>query len=249
MINMSPNFYSIAGFDEDSVPGFAAKAYKLTLPYVTQFLTAKHPHRNGAVCPFIAGALKNETLYFSFADFHDHHDWSVFIEQCIKFMESKRNDNKLGRALIILLPDDFDLEALLRIHVDNKVKCVESFLMLGALYKDSNAKSLHSPDFFPLRTPTPTLVMREITAGDLVFLEPKHYSIFTRLKFLKSYVRRFESDKSSAYEMRQVYVSRNIIKQYSIKIVLDCLFRLALLSIIIGSITVALKGATHVYLQ
>ncbi|MGE7958542.1 DUF6875 domain-containing protein [Pseudomonas sp. NPDC089530] len=246
MDSMSSNFYSISDFNEVSVPEFAARAYKLTLPYVTQFLTARHPHRNGAVCPFVAGALKNQTLYFSFADFHEQHDWASFIEQCIKFMQSKRKDNKFGRALIILLPEDFDLELLLRIHVDNKVKCVESFLMLGALYKESNAKSLHSPDFFPLRTPTPTLVIREITAGDLVFLEPEHYSVSTRLKFLRSYVRRFGTSQSSEYEMRQVAASKKIIKQYRIKVAWDWAFRLALLSIIIGIITVAIEGATHV---
>ncbi|MCB2251320.1 hypothetical protein KTQ74_05380 [Pseudomonas chlororaphis] len=249
MFRMNSNFYSISEFNEDRVPGFAANAYKLTLPYVTQFLTARHPHRNGAVCPFVAGALKNETLYFSFADFHEKHDWAVFIEHCIKFMNSKRVDNKPGRALIILLPENFDLEVLLRIHVDNKVKCVESFLMLGALYKESNAKSLHSADFFPLRTPTPTLVIREITAGDLVFLEPGHYSMATRLKFLGSYVRRFATPQSSAYEMRQVAISKKIITQYRMKMAWDWFFRVALLFIVVGAITVALAGAAHVHLQ
>ncbi|WP_372237928.1 DUF6875 domain-containing protein [Pseudomonas sp. LP_7_YM] len=125
---------------------------------MTGFLTDKQPHRNGSVCPFVVGAIRSNNIYFSYGNHASDLEWGAHIDQCVSFMQSLRSDQtKYGRAIIILLPENFDIETLLNIHVRNKIKCVMSFLMLGALYKESNAKSLHSADFFPLRTPSPTL--------------------------------------------------------------------------------------------
>ncbi|TFY95244.1 hypothetical protein DYL61_04665 [Pseudomonas nabeulensis] len=216
---MIPPIAEMSKFKEIAKPGFANAAFERVKPYVSEFLTDKHPYRSGAVCPFVAGALKNDDIYFSYGNHVTDTDWDAHIATCVLFMSSLRNrDNKFGRALIILLPEDFDVATLLRIHVRNKIRCVKSFLMLGALYKESNALSLHSHDFYPLRTPVPTLVIREITAGDLIFLEPSHYNVLSRLRFLHAFISRFDVPSASKFERAQVEVARYKARQYRCEI-------------------------------
>jgi hypothetical protein len=68
--------------------------------------------------------------------------------------------------------------------------------MAGALFAENNADSLHSSLFFPFRTPTPVLVIREMVLTDLQFLDPVEFSVNERILFLESFVDRFRGEHS-----------------------------------------------------
>lgn len=211
-------------------PSFVASCYQAVTPYLTEFLTASHPFRNGVMCPFMPKALANKNIHFAYFDSNGSDaELQQLISSCIRFYKAKPN-SAFG-AVIILLEEDFDILRLLRVHIDAKHGCIKNELMIGALYKNSPAPSLHSPDYFPLRTPTPTLVLRDLTAQDLQFLSPGHYGIFSKLKFLNSFIRKFSTSTIKGYTKTRVDEAKHLRRRYRITIGIWITFLLAIIGV------------------
>ncbi|MCY1548476.1 hypothetical protein D9M68_845910 [compost metagenome] len=85
------------------------------------------------------------------------------------------------------------------------------------------APSLHSEKYFPLRTPSPILVLRDLTPSDLVFLEPGHYSSWAKYGFLRSFIKEFSSS-NSGYAKRQVDLARQLMNKYKKGIIKSLVF-------------------------
>ncbi len=94
--------------------------------------------------------------------------------------------------------------------------------MLGALYKESQAPSLHSDKYFPLRTPTPIFVMRDLTIHDLQFMHPNHYSTFSKIKFLNSFIRKFSKSPSQGKIRIKLKEAILLRSKYLLKILISC---------------------------
>ena len=195
-------FWTVDTFDEQTdIPRFAVDAYKEVLPYVADFLCAPHPHRAGPVCPFVPPALKHHRIFFTAcSDGDTAQSNAAHIEQCIEFyLRQKVSTRSLG-AIVILFPKEYNIGTLLELHRENKEQCVRHSLMLGALYPTSQAPSVHSEHFFPLRTPTPTLVIRDMVVSDLLFLDPKHYHLEKRVVFLESFIQTFHEYRNPLFQ-------------------------------------------------
>lgn len=207
-------FWTIADFSPENVPEFGQIAYEKVLPYVRDFLCAQHPFREGVVCPFVPSALKNDRVYFTICSDNDSLEGhSKHIQSAVDFYLKRKSEYGGFGALIILFPQDFDIGKLLDLHFLNKEKCVTQALMLGALYATNQAPSLHNKEYFPLRTPTPILVIRDMVTSDLVFLDPRHYNIKKRLTFLESFIETFGSHKGLAAQ-EQVREARQLYRHY-----------------------------------
>lgn len=188
--------WTLENYNPRIIPDWANESYQKILPYVTEFLTSKHPHRNGVMCPFVPRAIKQDALYFTFFEGAGSGDNKSLVNECIAYF--KKNVGAGNGAIIIIFQDDFSIDELLSIHIENKVSCIKSFIMLGALYANNSAPSLHCDDYYPLRTPMPSLVLRNITSSDLTFLEPEHYSPITKAIFLTAFIRRFRRENASS---------------------------------------------------
>lgn len=199
-------------------PAHIAEIFDGILPYIKEFLCSPHPYRKGPVCPFVPSALKKDQIFFTYMETKDPNNHSVdrskkLIQECIDFYRTKKN--RIA-ALIILFPRDFEISSLLHIHLQNKIQCVTNSLMLGALWERNQAMSLHCKEFFPLRTPTPVLVIRVLTVHDLIFLDPEHYNIRSRISFLNAYIKKFSENSrdeiDQAIKLKDLY-QRKIIRQ------------------------------------
>lgn len=219
---MDPIFWNISNFDKSKVPEFVRSAYLGVLPYLTEFLVGKHPYRKGAVCPFVPRAILDDAIYFTCFDGGDIDRCSLLIRRCIAFYKDACKG--VFGAVVIVFRDDINVHDLLRVHVENKEICVRESLMLGVLYKESSAASMHNNDYFPLRTPTPVLVIRDLVASDLMFLDPAHYSLSKRCVFLDSFIRRFSGESESSFTAKQVEAARRLRHEYSLRVLW---FRLA----------------------
>lgn len=93
-----------------------------------------------------------------------------------------------------------------------KVACVRKHLMVGVLSPQSEAWSIHSRDFFPLRTPVPTLVVRDMALFDIEFLIDGPYNTHQRIAFLEAYLQRFDSGRHS--DRVEVYRARELLRRY-----------------------------------
>lgn len=199
------------------IPEFAYNAYQKMMPYIIKFLCSQHPYRKGKLCPFVPKAIKENCIYFTYFD-GSLVESINFIKNCIDFfLKKKRAQNTLG-ALIILFPEDFSLETLLEIHLKSKVECVKNNIMIGALYSTSQAQSLHCESFYPLRTPVPTLVLRDLVIHDLIFLNPKHYKLHERLNFLNSFIKKFDKDFKYSSAKSQINNAMILRKELKTKI-------------------------------
>jgi len=207
------SIWSLTSAPPEDVPNHVAKLQEGLIPYLTQFLTSRHPHRGGVMCPFMPKALENDDIFVSLFDANmsvSHLQES--LKACIDFFKQRES---LGHgAIVIMFAPSADLVKLHQLHVAGKLLCMEKDLMLGLLYRDSSAPSLHSHDYFPLRTPTPTMVIRDLTSQDLQFLTPDHYGTKEKIRFLNSYIKKFSGTEGKRSLMKQVTGAKTLRLRY-----------------------------------
>lgn len=208
-----PDIWSLEDLAPEGCPEWVTSSHHAVSPYIREFLTAPHPHRSGAMCPYVPGALRSGSIFLSAGavDGSTGELMNTARSAIERFRELRDPDN--SSALIILFPENHSIQDLLHIHRDLKVWCVERHLMVGVLSPESEAWSLHSRDFFPLRTPVPTLVVRDMALFDTQFLVDGPYSVRHRLSFLDAYLERFgdsrlrdRAEVRNAWEQRRRYI-------------------------------------------
>lgn len=214
-MKLNENIWSISTSIDD-IPLKAKSFYELVLPYVTDFLCAEHPYRKGVMCPFVPSAIKNDLIFFTYSEEENIDKCVALVKNLMmEYIKVRENDNEDKYiSFILMFPEEFKIETLLDIQHLSKVFCIENNIMIGALYKESNAPSLHNDDYFPLRTQVPCIVMRDLTSQDLVFLDPDQYSIDKRIGFLNSFINRFALS-TKKYDIEQVAKAKEILKSYS----------------------------------
>lgn len=211
---LEEQFWTFNSYNKQNLPLFASDAYEKILPYIQEFLCAEHPYRDGAVCPFVPAAIKHERIYFATCATNDSMEGhSKRIQECVEFYLERRSLNRGFGALVILFPENFDIGKLLDLHFANKEICIVNSLMLGALYSTNQAPSLHNSEYFPLRTPDPVLVIRDLVISDLMFLNPRHYNMSKRIVFLESFIGRFK-EQAGSISQREVEKARELYRRY-----------------------------------
>lgn len=223
--------WTLETYDPSTLPNWVNENYEKILPYVTNFLTSKHPHRNGIMCPFVPKAIKQDTMHFTFFNGEKYKDDPNLIKKCIRHF--KENIGTGTGATIIIFQENFSIHELLAIHIKHKIECIKNFIMLGALYENNSAPSLHCADYYPLRTPTPSLVLRNITSSDLTFLEPEHYSPFAKSIFLSAFIKRFSIESaSSKFAATQVSLAISARRKQYLSIVSKTIITTILMSLV-----------------
>lgn len=213
--------WKIGDFPPPETPDFVSSAYDGLTPYLLEFLNAPHPYRSGVMCPFMPRALAGKNIYFTYFDSNKtDKELQQLIRLCIDFY--KVNRHCAFGAIIILFEAEFEIIRLLKAHIKAKSTCISNEIMPGALYKESQAPSLHSDKYFPLRTPTPIFVMRDLTIHDLQFMHPNHYSTFSKIKFLNSFIRKFSKSPSQGKIRIKLKEAILLRSKYLLKILISC---------------------------
>lgn len=224
------------------LPAEVRELYEGVSSYVTGFLTAKHPFRRGAVCPFVTAALKRDMIHYSFIGSMDPAEVRTMTEESLQhYLELKAGSRDNFSAMVILLPRNFQTEWLLEVKEACKEACIAKFVMIGALYPANPAPSLNHPDYRPLRTPSPVLVLRDLTPADLLFLHPSRYNLRRKLSFLRAFIFRFKGRPSEAVR-EQVARAEELTKGFQRRLWLDWFLRFAL----VGAVSF---GGWHAFFQ
>jgi len=229
-------FWTLKTFTEElEMPEFAKSVFKEVRPYITKFLCSQHPFRKASMCPFVPAAVKYDQIYFTFFNESLNVKQTIeFIKECIVFFQSI--NNKINGSIIILFPKEFEIKKLLDIQILNKEQCVINYTMLGALYPSSPAPSLHNDNYFPLRTPTPVLVIRDIVPSDVIFLEPRYYNIKRRLILIEGYLKKFTSTVNDESGKRYLDDARKIRSKFKKIIYIRKFLLIILLCVLITNI-------------
>ncbi len=170
-----------------------------TVGWVRDFLA--RPHRDvgraGPVCPFTPMALELDTIWLAEIaepepDPQRIHD---VIEQCRKvFLETEPREGSMAINKVFMVVfsslDASDAPLIDAVQAQMKPSFVDVGMMLGEFHANNDTPGLRNPDFRPLRSPIPMLVMRHMVESDLPFLKRGLDTPQVRGAYLRSYLRR-----------------------------------------------------------
>eukprot|EP01116_Phalansterium_solitarium_P013032 TRINITY_DN2986_c2_g1_i2.p1 TRINITY_DN2986_c2_g1~~TRINITY_DN2986_c2_g1_i2.p1 ORF type:complete len:364 (+),score=97.65 TRINITY_DN2986_c2_g1_i2:1003-2094(+) len=182
-----------------------AAVYQKTVCYVREFLAKPNPMvgRSGPTCPFVPMSLRKDLIFMSVihTDRGVTREWMTELvghfKQIFLDLEPKSGRLSIYKAIMLIfpdVPDDDAPEVIDRVQFALKPVFVAKGLMIGEFHKNNNATGLRNPNFYPLRTPYPTLAIRHMVPSDLAFLSTEQYAPQVRVMFLESFLEMFADD-------------------------------------------------------
>lgn len=145
----------------------AQVAYKEIISYVTQFLCADHPFRDGDVCPFARRAIQADTLHFTYIlPGVSKKECMSTLRAAISHYETWKRSHKDYGAMIVYLVEKKSERWVKSIHRKLANEAMQRNLILGNLHPESPSHSFHSKHWFPLRSPYPMFLVRDMVSSD-----------------------------------------------------------------------------------
>lgn len=172
------------------------------MQWVREFLARPHSDlgRSGPVCPFAPAAIGMDTIWL--AEITDPHIDRAGIERIIAQyrevfleLEPRTGTAAMNKAVMVVFPNlgADGARVVDEIQAELKAHFVDVGLMLGEFHATNEAPGLRNPDFRPLRSPIPMLVMRNMVDSDLPFLRRSIDPPGLRSAYLRSFLRRLGS--------------------------------------------------------
>ena len=177
-----------------------------TCCYLREFLAKPHPlvGRPGPTCPFVPSSLKMNTIWIALVYATQQHTLAE-VKKVVRDhintyakLEPTQGPKALFRTLILVFPTiPLRLTSMYidQVQFELKQECVERGIMVGEFHLHNNASGLRNPDFYPLRTPYPTLAIRSMVPGDLVFLTPDKYPPDARIRMISFFLKHFDTEE------------------------------------------------------
>jgi hypothetical protein len=172
----------------------------VTIQWIRQFLARPHKElgRPGPVCPFVPGAMVQDTIWLARVDLGSGDREAIkktvarYRQQFLD-LEPKSGDMVMMKAIMVVFPNLSADDATMvdEIQAELKPEFVAEGLMIGEFHERNEGEGLRNPNFRPLRSPIPSMAIRFMVDSDLPFLHRMMYPPALRVSFLKSYLRRF----------------------------------------------------------
>jgi hypothetical protein len=184
--------------DEVDALGDRSSALYLALQWSREFVAQRNDNlgRPGTVCPFVATSTRNQIAWFVEVpgDIEQRSDVEAVLHELRETflrLEPSSGQEALFKTIIIVFPDMAPENAqdfIDKVQFDLKPSFVEEGLMLGQFHPASEQPGIHNPEFRPLRSPIPMLVIRYMVQKDLLFLQGDDYSPIKRIQFVAAYL-------------------------------------------------------------
>jgi hypothetical protein len=155
--------------------------FLLVLWWVESFLTKpnKDLGRAGPVCPFASPSLERHAFWLT--AIRGGHPPAAALEKSVLgyrdwFLDlPPRSDDDAQYKSVLMLFPDLPRDCYSSVIDDTqrrlKPQFVKERLMIGQFHPECEESGVQNPAFRPLRSPVPMLVIRHITAGDIVFMK------------------------------------------------------------------------------
>ncbi|ARV62798.1 hypothetical protein BZZ01_01500 [Nostocales cyanobacterium HT-58-2] len=177
------------------------------LPYLIEmsqwlknFVAKPHPDvgRPGALCPFVPPSLKLNSLWMRVIRSKglDIQQIAAIVLPYLNIfleLEPTEKPTALNKAIVFIFPDVETEDAPKIIDVvQKKLKLffVDAGLMIGEFHNLTESPGLHNPNFRPLRSPIPLLVIRPMTEADLPFMQNTD-DPHLRIRYLEAYLKHY----------------------------------------------------------
>nr|WP_199039176.1 YbaK/EbsC family protein [Dyella sp. ASV24] len=150
--------------------------------WARDYLCAPHPElgRNGPMCPFVPGALMKKLM---FATVYEDDDLDIDAIKAILLREMERfielepvsGNEAQFKSLMVLFPylaEDDVAGVIEAAQADLQRHFVPNGLMVGEFHAGPpDKRGLWNPEFRPLYSPVPMLVIRHMVPTDILFLK------------------------------------------------------------------------------
>ncbi|MEA5502710.1 hypothetical protein VB735_06230 [Halotia wernerae UHCC 0503] len=185
------------------------------MDWVKSFLARHHRNlgRPGPVCPFVPHALKSNSMQMavirgSNLDFQQLEEIVRSYRDIFLKADTKDKELDIHRAFLLIFPDvhiNENFQVIDNIQQKLKPLFVESGLMLGEFHRNNQSSGLHNPNFRPLHSPIPLLVIRYMVEFDLPFLHSPDDDPYLRIKYLEAYLQRFAHTSTDQTKLDTAY--------------------------------------------
>jgi hypothetical protein len=162
--------------------------------WAKDFLTKPHPElgRSGHVCPYVNAAIREQLFLLTVlrkADSQQRQAEQVVLRLGRHFLqlEPKAGRQAQLKTIVVLFPDlpkERAGDVINEMHRRLKPFFLSRGMMLGEFFADSSKPGLHNPDFRPLRSDVPLLVIRSMMLMDIAFLND-------RARFARAFIQNF----------------------------------------------------------
>lgn len=174
-------FFENRGSQIRDLDATTRRQFEAMADYCRNFLTRSHPAlgRAGPVCPYTRRGITRNLLSLTHCRLDGSDDYAI-VQAMIGLRTAyltrdaglAENDRPF-HAIVVLFPHLQEEEAaplIERLHKRLKPDFTDLGLMIGEFYPGCDSAGLHNPDFRPLQTPVPALVIRHMTIADAPFL-------------------------------------------------------------------------------
>ncbi|MEH1770526.1 DUF6875 domain-containing protein [Nostoc sp.] len=193
------------------------------MEWVKSFVARHHSDlgRTGFVCPFVPYALKSNSIKLTVIRAKNLRQKQIeeivlnYRDVFLDIVEAQQKELALYKVFLLVFADlPIEDTAKLIDGIQQKLKpfFVESGLMLGEFYKQNESPGLHNPNFRPLRSPIPMLVIRFMVESDLPFLDSEN-DPHLRIKYLEAYLRRFSQGRKDETKLINAQQALALAKQ------------------------------------
>ncbi len=152
------------------------------LRWTREFIMLPHPNlgRTGSVCPFVQPSIKEGLLFLSACHLEDPTDMQEIYRKIYRYRDIFRRipvtseDLEKYKAVMIVFPDMTDAMAVQfmePLHQRIKTELLQDGLLIGQFYPSCPVPGTWNPFFYPLQSPLPMLVIRNLIETDWRFLE------------------------------------------------------------------------------
>lgn len=154
------------------IPAVLREDYPDTLAYFEEFLVSAHPHKKGAVCPFMPKVLSAGTLRFFFME-------TMGILQTVaklrdvgeQYLDHAANAEPNSTVFVVFFEPNYPPKSLVTAQGAITVEFMRAQTMVATTFESNAARSLHDDSFQPFRTSLPCLIFRSMTVQDIAFLD------------------------------------------------------------------------------
>jgi hypothetical protein len=190
--------------------------------WLKNYVAKPHPDlgRSGAVCPFVPPSFKLNSLRLTVIhsknlDIQQIADLILPYRDVFLNLEPKEKPAALNKAILFIFPDIPTEDAPNTIDVvQKKLKpfFVDAGLMIGEFHNRTESPGLHNPNFRPLRSPIPLLVIRPMTEADLIFMQNTDDPSLC-VRYLEAYIKHHGQTIKDQNKLKSAYEALALAQQ------------------------------------
>lgn len=131
--------------------------------------------RSGPVCPWTQPSMDMNLFWITPVLTHGRSEQEIdrqILDLVAVFLaiEPRHGARSQFRTIVAIFPDLDPADGIVEFHQRLKPHFLRAGLMLGEFYERCDKPGLRNPQFHPLRSPVPLLVVREMIEFDIAFL-------------------------------------------------------------------------------